>query len=231
MNQTAAPSVLLLVPRPIAVALILGLATPAVADRRHAGGSLDMAARAAAEVDPAGGDRVLASLGTVDLRALYGRRLAYAAAVGFEVGAEAPAGFAYALRLEPVGGALRFGQRGWIGVVGGIGGSGVIDRVPIGLELPVTGFVAIDLGRWVRLSSRLRVAWLYGADGRAGGSRAVDAVDELDLEAGLALGERETRYGGTYSDSTYVGVFAREQLGQRIVGVSLAVAISGAGSF
>lgn len=219
--------------RPVLAALIiLGAAAPARADRRAAGGSLRMAARAAVETGAADGDdRVIGSAGLVDLRAIYGKRLAYAAGVGFEVGAEVPAGFAYALRLEPIGAALRFGHRGWIGVVGGVGGSGVIDRVPIGLELPVTGFVAFDLGRWVRLSSRLRIAWLSGAERREGGSRTFDPIDELDFEAGIAVGERESRWRSHYSDSTYVGVFAREQLGQRIVGVSVALALSGAGTF
>lgn len=215
----------------VAALLTLGLVRPALADQRAAGGSLRMAVRAGSEIDPLTDDRVIGGSGLVDLRAMYGHRLAFAAGVGFEIGAEIPAGFAYALRLEPIGAALRFGRRGWIGVVAGIGGSGVIDRVPIGVETPVTGFLAFDLGRWFRLSSRLRVAWLHGPERRAGGSRAIDPVDELDFEAGVAFGERETRYGGTYSDSTYLGVFAREQLGQRIVGVSVAVAISGAGTF
>jgi hypothetical protein len=162
---------------------------------------------------------------------MYGRRLALAVGAGFEVGAEIPGGFAYALRLEPIGGALRFGGRGWIGVTAGVGGSGVIDRVPIGLELPVTGFAALDLGDWIRLQSKLRVAWIPTSDRRDGGSRAAEEVDEIDFEAGIAIGHRESEYRALFSDGTYLGVFVREQLGQRIVGLSLALAISGAGRF
>ena len=190
-----------------------------------------MSTRGGVELDPPGGDRLIATTGNVDLRALYGKRLAAAVAVGFEVGGEIPAGFGYGFRLQPLGGALRFGERGWIGAVAGVGGSGVIDRVPIALELPVTAFVAFDLGRWIRFSSRLRAAWTPTSAAREGGSRAIDGVDELDLEAGFALGERESRYRSVYSDSTYAGVFVREQLGRRVVGVSIAVAISGAGRF
>jgi len=217
--------------RSIAVLVSLAAAAPAAAERRSAGGSLTMSARGAAELDPATDDRVLASTGAVDLMAMYGKRSAVAVAVGFEVGAEIPGGFAYAMRLMPVGGAIRFGKRGWIGAVGGIGGSGVIDRVPIGLELPITGFLAFDLGEWLRFSSRARVAWIPTSDRRDGGSRSADFVDELDLEAGFAFGKRESKYRSVFSDGTYLGVFVREQLDQRIVGVSLALAISGAGNF
>lgn len=214
----------------VAVALCLGL--PGIAAADSAGGSLDMSVRGGAEVDPAADDeRVLTTTGVVDLRALYGERLALAAGAGFELGAEVPGGFAYAVRLEPIGGALRLGGRGWIGVTAGIGGSGVIDRVPLGLELPVTGFAAFDLGRWIRLSSRLRVAWVPTSERRDGGSRAVDQVDELDLEVGVAVGRRAREWRSVFSDGTYLGVFAREQVGKRVVGVTLAIAISGAGRF
>ena len=48
------------------------------------------------------------------------------------------------------------------------------------------------------------------------------------LLPGVAVGKREGYGESHWSDGTYVGLFVREQQGRRIVGVSLAVAISGA---
>ncbi len=211
---------------------VLVVASPQlVRAERSAGGSIDLSTRGGAEVDPATSERVYATSGHADLRALYGHTLTAAADFGFEVGAEVPGGFAYGVRLQPIGGAIRFGDRGWIGVVAGIGGSGVTGRVPIALELPVTSFVAFDLGKWIRVSSRLRSTWVATSDARADGSRATDIVDEIDFEAGIAIGKRENKFRSAYSDGTYVGVFVRDQVGQRVVGVSIAIAMCGAGGF
>lgn len=210
--------------------LAFAVSTSAFAERRGAGGAIKISARGGAETNPTG-DRVFATTGHADLQALYGQRLTFAASLGVEVGAEVPAGGAYAMRLLPVGGALRFGRRGWIGVTAGVGGSGVVDRVPLHMELPVTAFIAFDLGSWTRVSSRLRSAWLPLSDARRNGSKTFDSVDEIDFELGFAIGERVTRHGGIYSDGTYVGIFVREQQQQRSVGVSIAVAMSGAGEF
>lgn len=176
-----------------------------------------------------GEDRVYATNATVDLRGFYGVRFAVAAEFGFEIGAEVPGGFPYAVRLAPLGGAIRFGGRGWLGVVAGLGTSGVIDRVPIGLELPVTTFAAFDLGEWIRVSGRARGAWVPTTARRQDGSQSLSFVDELDVEVGVAIGKREFQHRSVFSDGTYVGVFVREQLGERFVGISIALAMSGAG--
>ena len=191
-----------------------------------------MSLRGGAENDAASTDeRIYATTAAVDLRAIYGIRFALAADFGFEIGAEVPGGFGYALRLAPLGGAVRFGARGWLGATIGLGGSGVIDRIPIGLEFPVTTFVAFDLGKWVRFSSRLRSAWVPTTDSRADGSQTIDVFDEIDFEAGIAIGKRESQFRSVFSDGTYVGVFVREQMGHRVIGVSIALAMSGAGKF
>lgn len=215
----------------VCVAALLLCAAPLRAER-GAGGSLDMSLRGGSQNDLGDDDeRVYATNALVELRGFYGVRFAFAAEFGFEIGAEAPAGFPYAVRLAPLGGAIRVGRRGWFGVTAGLGTSGVIDRVPIGLEFPMTAFAAFDLGEWIRVTGRARGAWVPTTDRRKGGSQSLDVFDELDIEAGIAIGKRESKFRSVFSDGTWVGVFVREQLGERFVGFSIALAMSGAGGF
>lgn len=221
--------------RPLLVALVLCVATPAHAvdwQSIRFATSMEMTGRAAT-TDPRDGlDATWQGTWGVAARALVGKKVHYAAAIDFEVGFEVPGGFAYGFHLLPVGLGFRLGKRGLVGVAGGVGLGGVIDRVPFGGEFPVDAFLEFDLGKHVRFHSGARATWVAGSAARDGGIVFADLhglADELDLRAGLSFGTRESEYGYSWGDFTYFGITWREQVGERIVGVCIALSIAGAG--
>ncbi len=194
---------------------------------------LDLDARWSSNVveDRDGAPSLHQGAGSIDLRGLAGKGvIAFAGAVDTEIGFEVPGDFLYGLRLQPLGVALHVGDRTYLGLMGGAGFSGTVDRVPFAAEFPVSAFLAFDLGRWVRVAAAARATWIAGAGERQDGSRTIDWVDEAELRVGFAIGRRQREYQAVWSDGTYVGFFAREQGGGRVLGIVIGVAMNGAGA-
>jgi hypothetical protein len=167
--------------------------------------------------------------GRLELRGLAGRKWwSLALGVDVELGFEVPGAFVYGVHLMPVGAALRLGRRTWLGVMGGAGLGGVTERVPFAGEFPVEAFFSMDLGRWVRFMASGRATWIAGAASRDSGSMTLPFADEAEAGAGFAFGKAHDEYEARWSDGTYVGLFAREQEGGRIIGIVLAIPMDGA---
>jgi hypothetical protein len=209
--------------RRLVVLALLAAAAPARADWM-AGGDVDPTIRYATQAAEDPGDRVHQLGLGVGAHALFGSTPGYLTAVlDLEVGAEAP-GFVYGLHLLPLGVGLGFGERSYLGVAAGGGLSGVATRVPFAGELDAEAFLAVDLGSWLRLRASARAAWVSG-DARDDGAPSIGFADELELRLALAVAERSHEWGMSWSDGTSVGVTWREQLGERYLGVSLALDI------
>jgi hypothetical protein len=191
---------------------------------------LDLDARWSSNVieDREGAPSLHQGAGTIDLRGLAGKGvIAFAAAVDTEVGFEVPGDFMYGLHLQPLGFAFHVGNRTYLGLMGGVGFGGTVDRVPFAGEFPATAFLAFDLGPWVRVAAAARAIWIAGADERSGGSRTIDWADEAELRVGFAIGKRNEEWQAAWSDGTYVGAFAREQGGGRVIGIVIGLGMNG----
>lgn len=221
-----------------AIALLVALPRPAHADLydfwrdiRWAV-DLDLATRYAADVeewDDASAERLHQVAGNIELRGLAGKRWwTVAAAIDTEFGFEIPGAFVYGVHLSPLGLGLRLGDRAYLGVLGGVGFGGVTGRVPFAGEFPLDAFLSFDLGGWVRVEGLARAIYTTGSDARDAGSTTFTFADEGEVRLGLAIGKRHHQYGTAWSDGTYVGFFAREQMGERIIGVMFAISGNGA---
>ena len=96
----------------------------------------------------------------------------------------------------------------------------------IAWEIPIESFLEVDLGPWVRARAFARTTWTPSTESREDGAVNIDFCDEAEAGFGLAIGKRKDDYGFLWSDGTYVGVFVREQVGERLYGVVLSLAIN-----
>ena len=210
------------------------LARDAHADEGYWQVDLGMAARYAGNLeafDDGADARVHQTSGRVDLRGLWGlHHVGVAAGMDVELGFEVPGGFVYGFHLLPLGRVVRLWGRAALGVMTGAGLGGVVDRVPFAWELPLHGFVEVDLGSHVRLLGTARATYTPGTGSREDGAVDASWTDEAELGQGLAFGGRHLDYDSVWSDGTYVGVFAREQLGGQLVGLVLSVNLNAASS-
>lgn len=192
---------------------------------------LDMSTHYVSNVDrwkDTGTTKLHQGVGRLDLRGLAAKhRLGIAGKVDLELGGEVPGGFVYGFHLMPLGASVHLSGRTAIGIMGGLGFSGVVNRVPIAFELPVEGFVEVDLGRWVRLLVNARATWTPGRDARQDGAIDVGWTDEAEAGLGLVVGLRHHEYDALWSDGTYVGVMIREQEGIRLIGIVLSANMNG----
>jgi hypothetical protein len=170
----------------------------------------------------------LRNIETFDLasRLLIGRSLAYSAGLDAHVGGS-DTGAAYGATLYPVGIGLR-GERGtFVSLSGGVGVDRVVGSVPIGTLFPAELAVAFPLGP-LRPMAWVRGTWIAGAPERRHGSTLTSAVDELEAALAIRIGKQqrywmEMNAGGGPS----IGVFYREFMGVRALGVMLSVDFSG----
>jgi len=216
----------------LAFAIAAGTARPAAADvtQWNWAGALDLGSRWTSNVEDWQDDTNLHQVAaTIDLRGLAGPWfVGLAAGMDLELGFEVPGAFVYGFHLSPLGLGVRAGKRSYLGVIAGVGFGGSVDRLPFAWELPVRAFLEVDLGRWVRVLAGARVTFTPGNDTRGAGSATLDRADEVELSFGIAVGKRHHDHRAYWSDGTYVGLFAREQLGARLVGITLALSLNGA---
>jgi hypothetical protein len=92
----------------------------------------------------------------------------------------------------------------------------------------VQAFLELDLGSRVRFIGVAEATFTGDEPSREDGSPSLGFADEAEASAGLAFGERHRDWRTRWSDGTYVGLFAREQAGERMLGVTVAIAINGA---
>jgi hypothetical protein len=159
-------------------------------------------------------------------RLLIGRQLAYSAGLDAHVGGS-DTGAAYGATLYPVGIGLR-GERGtFVSLSGGVGVDRVIGSVPTGTLFPADVSVGFPLGP-LRPMAWMRGTWIAGAPGRRHGSTLTSAVDELEAGLSVRIGKQqrywmEMNAGG----GPAIGVFYREFMGARALGLTLSVDFSG----
>jgi hypothetical protein len=179
--------------------------------------------------DVDGAEKLHHVAGNIDLRGLGGKSWwALAAQLDVEVGFEIPGAFVYGMHFSPLGFAVRFGERSYLGVVGGVGFGHVTGRVPFAMEMPVDAFLGLDLGSWIRFEAMARAIYTPGCELREKGSETFTFADEAELRVGFAIGKREHDFGTAWSDGTYVGFFAKEQGGGRIIGIMVSLSGNGA---
>jgi hypothetical protein len=189
-----------------------------------------MFARLARVGDPAraGGLEDRATVG-LSARALYGPRVGYAFGADLEVGAAAPAAFAYDLALYPLGIGLGVGPTGVFSVLGGFGASGVTGAVPGGLELPAEARFEIDVTRHARLGARGGVVWLPWVDARHAGSKLAPFADELVLGIFARFGVTRPRREGALGHGYFFGLERRELMRTFWLGLTVGVEMDGGG--
>ena len=175
---------------------------------------------------PAGARRPdgVATVGLSSRGALHRRRgwLGYALGLDLRLGGASPAAFAYEANLYLLGAAARLGDWGHLGVVQGVGFSGVTGQLGFAGQLPLEAFFEANLGGRLRLLTWVGDRYLFGEAARDGGadSRAPFG-DELTAGAGLRWSKRGAIHGNPYGGGYFLGAVYREQLGARYLGVTI----------
>jgi hypothetical protein len=163
------------------------------------------------------------------VRALAGgRHLMLALGLDFELGFAVPGAFVWSVHLLPLGGALVFASRGHLSVVGGLGASGVTDgQLPAAFELPVDAELAVDLGRYLRVTLGARATWVPGARREVPVDELLPlGLDQVDLRAGLSLGTRADEHRVTWGDGVFLGAILSQRDDSRWLGLVLAIDIA-----
>ncbi len=115
----------------------------------------------------------------------------FAAGMDLELGGGLSGGFYYEYRmLVGLGSAL--GKHVSFGVVTGLGVGGLTGgHIPIGFEVPVEAFGAVELGAHLRAGGWARSSWIFGSDARQDGADRAPFGDELSTGMSLLLGARD----------------------------------------
>lgn len=189
------------------------------------GGALSLSAEAATLEPRGGGERVNRLVLGESVRGVAGVPVGPALGLDVRLGAEWPGAFVYRATLLPLGLGVKLGQRSFVAVLGGIGPGGSTAWLPFAWELPLELTLAFDLGPWIRVHGAARVTATPWTSARQHGSDHAPFGDELELSAGLSIGRRTKEWMASYSDGTYLGVTYREQAGEQMVGLALALSI------
>ena len=169
---------------------------PGVEDRQYGLGSTNMFLRYAHARDPeAARDLSGLFMGGLSARALYGKRLAYAFGLGFELGAGGAPGFGFGFELYPAGVAVAIGPSGYFGVFTGIGVNGVSARVPMTLVLPAEVRLELDVTKHARLGALFAVNWTPADDVRQTRAGLIPFVDETTMALTARFGKTFEKYG------------------------------------
>jgi len=160
------------------------------------------------------------------LRALGGgRTLALAIGLDLEVGLARPSGFAFDFTFAPLGFGVFLGRSGFLGVVSGVGGSGVGSRMPFAFQIPVEAFLDLDVSRDLHLSLFARVAVLPKGGVRDDGASHAPFGDELSMGLAFSFHSKRTRSDFRGGDPNYVsgpasGARYREAMGTHALGTT-----------
>jgi hypothetical protein len=116
----------------------------------------------------------------------------FAAGMDLELGGGLSGGFFYEYRmLIGLGSAL--GKHVSFGLVTGLGLGGLTGgHIPIGFEIPVEAFGAVELGSHLRASGWARSSWIFGSDARQDGADTAPFGDELSTGMSLLLGSGDS---------------------------------------
>lgn len=161
------------------------------------------------------------ALAGLSFRAVYGKRVGYAAGLDLALGGGGAAGFALDTVLFPVGGAVMFGPTGGFGVRFGVGASGVTDRIPITLVLPAEARLEFDVWRRARFGLSAGVTWTPVSAERQGGTRMVPFADESFLAITARLGRTFPDFGASLGRGAFFRLERREQRGTALFGISI----------
>lgn len=112
----------------------------------------------------------------------------FAAGMDLDLGGGFSGGFLYESRVL-IGLSTAFGRHVSLGVVTGLGVGGLTGgHIPIGMEIPVEAFGAVELGSHLRASGWARSSWIVGSEARQDGSDGAPFGDELSTGMSLLLG-------------------------------------------
>ncbi|NUP07384.1 MAG: DUF3750 domain-containing protein [Polyangiaceae bacterium] len=146
----------------------------------------------------------------VSARAVYGKYVGYGAGLDLEMGIAIPAALAGRAHLFPVGLGVFVSQTGFLALFAGLGASGITDRMPSGLELPVEARFEIDAGPVARFGFFAREAFSFLEPRR---TRGLLDLGELSIGCRARLGEAWGFDRGSYG-SGYFFAFERREMGR-----------------
>ena len=120
------------------------------------------------------------------------------------------------MTLSPLGVGLRLGKWGMVGALVGVGVSGVSERIPFAVQLPLEVFADFGLSKYVRVH-----AW--------GVRRLIEVADDRPDERGAGLQLRLNRsyeqWGFASGNGYYVGVTYDERMQTEAIGVMIGYSI------
>jgi hypothetical protein len=166
--------------------------------------------------------------GAFDLRARFalgGPTFSYLLGLDGSIGG-ADTGFVYELEAHLVGAAVRW-DVGMVGLSAAIGLGGVTSSVPVGAQIPIELFIDTGLGP-VRILASIALRFVLGRESRVSGAPLLDFADEVSASLFVRIGEERRYWGNTVAGAgPAIGVVYRERMDGRMIGVVLALALSG----
>lgn len=174
---------------------------------------------------PLGGDRHHAVAFDLSSRFALGGPVSYF--VGLDVSAGGgDVGFLYEVEAHLVGVAARW-DTGFVGLSSGIGLGGATAALPLAAQIPIELRLEASLGP-LRILASATLRFVLGAESRQDGARSLSFADELGASLYVRVGGERRFWARTVAGSgPALGLFYRERAGSRIVGVALALALSG----
>ena len=161
----------------------------------------------------------------VGARAFAGPAIGWVGGVDAHLGASSPAGALYDFNLSPLGIGV-FGHGILIGVLGGVGVGGIIDRVPVGFQLPVEALIDVDLGARVHAGAWASVRWVIGPGRRDDGAAHAPFGDELSTGVMLRIWRGEVQRRFRWGNGLFVAGTYAEALGGHAWGGLLGYSIT-----
>lgn len=154
-----------------------------------------------------------------------GETLAYAFGLDASIGG-ADTGLVYELEAHVAGIAIRW-DVGAFGLSSGIGFGGVTDSVPFAAQVPIEASLETGLGP-LRLIATATVRFVFGDDARKEGSDLLGFADEVAASLWVRIGGERRYWGDTVAGvGPAIGVVYRERMGSHMLGVVLALSLSG----
>jgi hypothetical protein len=171
------------------------------------------------------------TIGGLHMRGFYGlEHVKYAAAIDFELGATAPAGFFYHQHVRPVGFALSDGALR-LSMTGGVGVDGVTGILPPATRIPVDMLAELPLHDLVKLEVAAEMAWLPADEARQDGARLVSVADESALSLRVRFDRRFDTKRRIARNGVDIALELRERHRQLLIGASLGFSLDGTYGF
>lgn len=205
-------------------------ARPGAAEEWRGGASLALDLRGS-QWSPPEGERTRAVTAGPRVRAVGGKSaLGLAAGVDLQLGVTGDGDLAYQVAVLPVGAGIQIGRSARLGLLAGIGTSGITGGVlPVALALPAEAFAEVSLGDHVRAASWARVTGLLGEDARQDGAEDAPVGDELELGLTLRWDRRRADWRFAAGNGYHLGVALGQQAGADLVTVILGYSLDAAG--